>query len=749
MTQGNHELLLFLGNPDDKQFLPKLKSCVGSAKVFLHTEPISTVYEVEAFCKKRGITGVITTSTVLLQKLLPVASASKTPSIDNFAGSVFQRNDIEYVIVHPLEHTVTVPYGEFLLKRYTSKLVFRTKWFSSPKFNWCILTPQTADIEYEFFSTCLYCAVDIETFKENLAIRCIGFSGISLVNGEFVIRSIVLPLTDDWALHQAKRFTSTNSQKILQNGKYDINYLLRYGIILLNYAWDTATLMHCWYSELPKDLASLSAFFVRESMYWKDLAESNDPETQNLYNAKDTYQTALVLLGWIREAPDWAHTNYKMEFPVLFPCIQAELTGIKRDFSKLEEQRKVVKGNIDAKYAELRAMVGYPNFNSNSPKQVKELLTILGCKDLQSTVETDLKKAILRHPLNSRILNRILDIRGDRKLISTYLRTDEDITKTSKKGAKELNGRILYSLNPHGTDTGRLASKEHHFWCGLQIQNIPRGPEVKATLCADDGFHLGESDLEQAESRDTAYITGDPKLIAAVSSGKDFHATNASSFFGVPYEKIYSDELGKTLDKKLRDLAKRVNHGASYNMGWAVLIDTMGEDKILEARTLLNLPKRWTLREIAGHLLDVFSSTYTVVRVDYQDWVRNEVALHNKFTGATGWTRYCFSNPSKSKTALNGYIAHNPQSLNAMTLNKAFIKVFTDVALPNPKDFKLLAQIHDSILFQYRIGREDLAYKVKELMEIPILIKDIKGVQREFTVPAALKMGKKYWSELE
>jgi hypothetical protein len=49
-------------------------------------------------------------------------------------------------------------------------------------------------------------------------------------------------------------------------------------------------------------------------------------------------------------------------------------------------------------------------------------------------------------------------------------------------------------------------------------------------------------------------------------------------------------------------------------------------------------------------------------------------------------------------------------------------------------------------LFQYRIGREDLAYKVKELMEIPVGITDVKGIKHTFTVPAALKLGGKYWS---
>ena len=74
--------------------------------------------------------------------------------------------------------------------------------------------------------------------------------------------------------------------------------------------------------------------------------------------------------------------------------------------------------------------------------------------------------------------------------------------------------------------------------------------------------------------------------------------------------------------------------------------------------------------------------------------------------------------------------------------------VFYEVALPNPRDFKLLAQIHDSILFQYRKGYEHLAHRVKELMEIPVTCTDIAGITRTFTVPAALKLGGTHWSDL-
>lgn len=74
-----------------------------------------------------------------------------------------------------------------------------------------------------------------------------------------------------------------------------------------------------------------------------------------------------------------------------------------------------------------------------------------------------------------------------------------------------------------------------------------------------------------------------------------------------------------------------------------------------------------------------------------------------------------FSNPETDKRALNSYIAHCPQSLNAMTLNKAFMKVFYEIAMhpDHSRNFRLLAQIHDSILFSSSESAY-LAEKVKE-----------------------------------
>lgn len=773
------QTLLFQGTPEDKVYLPRLKSCVGSATVYVNLEPVTTVTEVIHYAKKKGCTGVFSTSKALLTKLLEREAERKQPSLDAYSGSYFFKDGIEIVFINPLDHLVSVNYGSFLVRRFISKLAAPEDWIPATPFNYIgLVTPANVESIYEMYSTAYAIAVDIETYKQNLAIRCIGYTAIFLdsVTGKLSSHSCVLPIDSEFAIAWMRKINWLPVPKIFQNGKYDVAYLARYDAPVQCWYWDTAHLFHSHYSELPKDLAFLQSFFVRNAAYWKDLADTNDLEQYYLYNAKDTWATANVWIAQMLQMPAWARENYLQEFPLVYPCHMSELRGIKRDVDRMTQARTDIDTLIASKSASLNTMLGVPagqSFNVNSPIQMKALLKILGCGDLESADEKNLQKAAYRHPLNERIINLIVGpatasqieefgIRGLRKLKSTYLRTDEDITATSKGGAKELKGRILYALNPHGTDTARLASKEHHFWCGLQIQNIPRDRSVKQTLCADDGFLLAECDLEQAESRDTAHIAGDESLIKAVGGDRDFHSVNASSFFGRPYESIYDDEKGKTKDKPLRDLAKRVNHGANYNMGPNVLVDTMGLKNIYIAAGILKLPKHWTPKQIAEHLLAQFHKTYPKIAGVYYKGVVHEILttrmLSSKSThscdyqaSTKGWTRYCFGNPDKNKSDLNAYVAHAPQSLNACTLNKAFMRVFYDIALhpTHSKNFKLNSQIHDSILFQYRIGHEYLADMVKERMEIPVTITSYSGVVYTFTVPAAVKKGGKFWSELE
>lgn len=730
--------ILLIHTTADKTYLPRLKDAIGSVGCILFGETISTRTEIIRLAERAQCSQILCSSQSVLNLLL-ASDGVKRASLDNYAGSLFtlvsqKLGNIEIVFINPLEHLITVSYGRFLFRRYLSKFTQPQSWLPTPKFDWEVLDVTSSQRIISLYKDADLIAIDIETGREpQIHIKEVGYTAVWFRDNNVVTHSCVIVLESMADLAIVRTLNLLPAAKIMQNGKYDLSYLTRYNAVPVNYLWDTATLMHCWYSELPKDLAFLGAFFSRSAMYWKDLASSGDKHDRLLYNCKDTYTTAIAFIQIISEMPQWAKENYLLEFPLLYPCHMAEMTGIARDMDELSVAYKEQKTLIESESASLNKMLR-ADFNVNSPVQMKKLLCILGCKDLESADAKNLDKAAGRHPLNAIIITKILRVRKARKLLSTYL-----------TAGKEFNGRILFSLNPHGTETGRLASKEHHFWCGLQVQNIPRGKAVKRTLIADPDFLLYEADYSAAESRGTGYLAGCEAIIRNVEGPHDFHSLNASAFFAVPYKEIFDDANHKQLDKDLRDLAKRTNHGANYLMGPQVMVDTMGLPAVYKAQSLLKLPRLWVPKQVTEYLLERFHATYPELRGKFYPGVVAEILKTRLLRGPTGWTRYCFGSPDKNKRDLNAYVAHKPQSLNAMILNKAFLAVFYKF-LSN-ENIKIICQIHDSILFQVRKGHEHLVKELENEMVFPVDITGADGKTRTMIVPAEVSTGGHRWSD--
>jgi hypothetical protein len=581
------------------------------------------------------------------------------------------------------------------------------------------------------------------------------------------LSTVVIPYKDAYHHAVATHVLQSPTPKVYQNGMYDASYFIRFDQPPRNYCMDTINMFHAWYSEMPKDLGFITAYLLRKTQYWKNEGGSGNLLQEYAYNAKDCYNTALCAIAWLLEAPEWAKRNYLMEFPLVFPNLMAGIRGLRRNNAVMESIRQEWLQKLDVQRKALVTMSGDPDYNPGSPQQNVRLIAALGSPDIKESNRIARDKVRARHPLNRRIMDAIDKYAEDKKLESAYIRDQKEkdgkpqVDSYGNPKLKTWHGRMLYNILPHGTDTGRQASQESPFWCGWQIQNIPREDEdvnIKDGIEAEPDFFFGEADKSQAEARYTAYASGDVALINAVEDEThDFHGFNASKFFGLEYTSIvnsFFDEeeqqwRHKTLNKPIRDLSKRTNHGANYNMAARVLLDTMGIDRVILAKSLLKLPRGWNLLQVCQYLLDNFDKTYPVVRGEYYDWIKKCIRTTHMLVGATGWTRYCFGKPWENKRDMNRYAAHVGQSLNAMVLNTGVMRVFYNIALRYTSQFKFCAQIHDSILFQYRKDQPWLAFAVAHEMHNPITITDAGGITRNMSVPVDVKGGSEKWGSLK
>lgn len=724
--------LLFAGTPQDVAYFPFLKRTLGSShQCKTYTGDIPTLTDLEVFVTKNAIDAVITSNAALVLKL----SKKKKASLANYAGSVFRicNGTVKVLCVNPLEHFVTVRHGSFLAERYMAKLLNPAVFITQTELTWEVCTATNFTELLTRFSTALFIAADIETKKAGLFIDIAGYCAIF---PDGTTHSICIQIKAEADLLRAGAFNKLPAAKIFQNGGYDNAYFLRWGIPPDNYLWDTLHLFHSWYSELPKSLDFLTSFLIPEFQYWKD--ESGGTEFDRLYyNAKDTWATANCFLALMREMPAWAKTNYLKEFPLVYPALHCSMEGLLVDGANRDALYVREMAKLEPALASIKASVGNAAFNPSSPVQVLKLLHILGCKDLKNSDVKSLKKAAERHPLNSWFINNIITYRKARKLLSSYI------------DAELLNGRYLYSINPAGTDTGRLASGESQFWCGNQIQNIARA--IKAMFMADAGWELAECDKSQSEDRCVAVLSADKGLLDIYAGTKDSHSLKGEMFFGVPYDEIIRLEkeakAGNSSELTIRDLTKRVNHGSNYNMGAYVLLETMGIPNVIRAKSLLHLPKTMGLMQVCEHLLGIYERAFPRVKNQWYNQIKLEVATAHKLVGATGWTRHCFGNPNKSKPELNAYVAHVPQSLSVMIVNGELMNVWR-WGLDHASVFRLKAQIHDSIFFQYRIGAEWVVDKVNSMMQTTIQVKGSDGITRPLFIPTDIKSGTTHWGKL-
>lgn len=778
----------------------KAKQCLGPALSnkdyrypFLPTPKLDTlldlVYSVVTPIEAKGVEvkGIVTSCPAILKLLLayrfplePAKWKGKTPPSPHvYQGAYFEykipRTDrILPIVIIPdvtiLLATQVRPKFQFLMDRYIRKLT-DPAFPASPALLWeHITTQEQFNSFYQYASKAEILAIDIETMPclvhpSNVAkvinspelrgiwqyathrtkkgskskrsksmvipeMDMVGYTAVVRTPGGLTSFSAVIDVDSMQELNWIRKLNMCKPPKVLQNGKYDIAYLLRYNAPIFNYTCDTYIAMHSYYVELGRKLHEISAFFLRDHMYWKD---ESGGESRREYCVKDTHATAWAWVIMMQEYPDWAQANYRENFPMIFPCITCNLEGFLADEQRMIEHRDRTEAEIAYNRGALDRMV-QDNFNPNSSPQVKVLINALRPKG-KSYTAADAKTLTAfadTSPINSVLAKHIMASKKGVKAVSNYFKIDLFVD------------RIFYSQDPAGTDTGRSATRESEFFCGAQIQNVP--VYAKDIFIVDEGWELSALDNSQSESRCTAYMSEDDNLMHTVETAADFHKTNASLFFGLPVDQI---------TKPIRTLSKRTNHGANYNMGASVMLDTMGARAVIEAKQLIGMPSWWGLLDVTANLLQRFDLAYPDIKDKYYPEVIEEVNRTSMLTGPTGWTRYTFMkldlaaspDPSKAKSQklnLNSLVAHGPQSLSVKLINKAMFLTWKRLQIVENK-IRMKAQVHDELMYMNRPeDRDYCADVVSEFMALPC---EVRG--RTMIIPNDRVLGGKTWADLK
>ena len=285
-----------------------------------------------------------------------------------------------------------------------------------------------------------------------------------------------------------------------------------------------------------------------------------------------------------------------------------------------------------------------------------------------------------------RIVDLILEYRGVKKLLSTYVEALPQLVNRS-------TGRIHTSFNQAVTATGRLSSTNPN------LQNIPVRDDMgrrirKAFIPSDDDHLLLSADYSQVELRLMAHLSGDESLIAAFEHGEDIHAATAAKLFNKTLDEVTSEE---------RRRAKTANFGIIYG------ISAFGLSQRLE------IP-----RKEAKEIIDGYFASYPKVK-EYMEHVVERAREVGYVTTIFGRRRYLNDIASRNAVA-RGLAERNAvnapiQGSAADIMKIAMIDVHRRFAAEGIRS-RVILQVHDELVVDMlRSEQERVTAIVTECME--------------------------------
>ena len=246
----------------------------------------------------------------------------------------------------------------------------------------------------------------------------------------------------------------------------------------------------------------------------------------------------------------------EMEEPLIRVLSEMEIQGVKIDPGQLRRYAASLAGEMNEIQEKVREMAQDPNLNIMSPKQIGVLIfeklnldpKVKPKTNLRYSYPTD-EDTLMALSDRSPIIDEILEYRGIKKLLSTYIEPFPNYISPR-------TGKIHTTFNQALTATGRLSSSKPN------LQNIPirteRGKEIRKAFVpsSPDGL-IVSADYSQIELRIMAHLSCDSHLIEAFRKGQDVHAITAAKIFGIDPSEVTADQ---------RRIAKTANFGIMYGI---------------------------------------------------------------------------------------------------------------------------------------------------------------------------------------
>lgn len=541
----------------------------------------------------------------------------------------------------------------------------------------------------------------------------------------------------------AKLLEDEKRIKIFQNGAFDAWFLYRKYGIRIQPIWDTMIGMAFAFPDFPKGLDFLCSVFT-DQPYYKDEGKKHmkllvDEEEFSRYSAKDSIVLPEIMDRLKEDLSKLKNWEYFLDHCKLIqPLTYMQERGIFIDQVAMSETKKNAEERTAVLEKEFKEITKMPDINLNSPDQIKNYFYVnLGIKPYtkttkktngtrESTITVD-EKALKRlaagnqsrAPRKEAII--LLEYRKLKKLSTTYY--DMSIDRDS---------RIRSSFNPVGTRFSRLSSGKNIFGTGANIQNQPHS--MKHFFKADPGYLMINFDLSQADWRIVAYLAQDYNMIEALESKLDIHSRTASMIFNKPENEISSEDGSAPQfgngEQSERFWGKKANHSANYNIS--------PNEFALQMQIPLHQAKT---------IIGKYLSGYPGIETTFWESIKNQLSRKESYRTITNLFNrsYIFLDrwgPDLFKAAY----AYIPQSTVADIINRWGILHIYERQDLFP-EFELLAQVHDSLLYQVPIkdNFKKLAGQLKLIkarLETPLEYR-----AKRFSIPADFEIGFN-WGEM-